>query len=531
MSHRMATSRLATLATAAVAVVAGSLVLAASASATTFNVTDTTSFVNAVASSNGSAGTNDTINMAGGVYLPGATVNFTKTTGTVTVVGTTARPQVKIDGGAVQPFPSPIVTIAKNANVTFQGVLFTTGGGPGTPALDVFGTLDLENAQVSGNNGTGVLLEPNSPAAMIRNSNLDSGLDFGLVNQSKATLINDTVYLNSNGGIDNTVGQTTLVNTIVAKNGGSSPTDCFNHPAVSSDHSLDSDGSCVSTGSGNLKATDPKLGKLTDDLGPTSSFPVQPGSPVIDAGNSAQCPANDVRFIPRPDVASTACDMGADEYNATPPTFSNVPANITTPGTSAAGATATYTKPTAASTDDAVVGGNTNGVSCSPASGSTFPYGTTTVTCSAKDFHGATGTATFTVTVTDAPLTASNAPALNNGVEGFTLLSPPVATSGVVATFTDADTAGTVSEFSATIDWGDGSTSPGTIAASGAGFIVNGSHQYGEGGSYPIKVAIKDVGGQTAAATSSAVVAEPSNAVAALLDEPVDPLPIVGPIF
>jgi hypothetical protein len=415
--------------------------------------------------------------------------------------------------------------------VTFQGILFTTGGGNGTPALDVFGALDLENAQVEGNNGSGVLLEPNSAPATIRNSDLDQGLDFGLINNSAATLINDTVYLNANGGIASQAGgQTKLINTIVAKNGGATPTDCLG-PIASSDHSLDLDGSCVAAGSGNLSKTDPKLGKLVDDGGPTSSYPVQPGSPVIDAGNSAQCPSNDVRFMPRPDIASTACDIGADEYNATPPTFNNVPANITTPGTSAAGATVTYTKPTAVSTDDNVVGGNTNGVSCSPASGSTFPYGATTVTCSATDYHGAKGTSSFTVTVTDAPLTASNAPALTNGVEGFTLLSAPVASSGVVATFTDADPTPAVSEFSATIDWGDGSTSPGTIAASGSGFSVSGSHQYAEDGSYPIKVAIKDVGGSAASATSSATVAEPSNAVAALLDAPVDPLPIVGPIF
>jgi len=65
--------------------------------------------------------------------------------------------------------------------------------------------------------------------------------------------------------------------------------------------------------------------------------------------------------------------------------------------TSASGAVATYANATAA---DAV--GVTSLVS-SPASGSTFPNGTTTVTATAKDAANNTGTANFTVTVT--PLT------------------------------------------------------------------------------------------------------------------------------
>ena len=39
--------------------------------------------------------------------------------------------------------------------------------------------------------------------------------------------------------------------------------------------------------------------------------------------------------------------------------------------------------------------------SCTPVSGSVFPIGATTVTCSATDAHHNTGTASFTVTVTD----------------------------------------------------------------------------------------------------------------------------------
>jgi hypothetical protein len=42
---------------------------------------------------------------------------------------------------------------------------------------------------------------------------------------------------------------------------------------------------------------------------------------------------------------------------------------------------------------------------CTPPSGSTFPIGTTTVTCTARDASGKTGTSAFKVTVTPMPAT------------------------------------------------------------------------------------------------------------------------------
>src|SRR5262249_25595601 len=84
--------------------------------------------------------------------------------------------------------------------------------------------------------------------------------------------------------------------------------------------------------------------------------------------------------------------------DTTPPAFANVPANITVPATSGAGAAVSYTPPTAS---DLVTGSRP--VNCTPASGSTFPIGMTTVTCSASDGNGNTGQATFTVTGTNQP--------------------------------------------------------------------------------------------------------------------------------
>ena len=50
--------------------------------------------------------------------------------------------------------------------------------------------------------------------------------------------------------------------------------------------------------------------------------------------------------------------------------------------------------------------------------------------------------------------------------------------SGVVATFTDASAGVLAGDFTATITWGDGTTSTGTVAAVGSGFVVTGTHTY-----------------------------------------------------
>lgn len=80
--------------------------------------------------------------------------------------------------------------------------------------------------------------------------------------------------------------------------------------------------------------------------------------------------------------------------DSTPPTLA-VPAPISLEATSASGAIATY----AVSATDLVDGATA--VTCAPASGSTFPIGVTTVSCSSTDAHANTGTKTFTVTVKD----------------------------------------------------------------------------------------------------------------------------------
>jgi hypothetical protein len=103
-----------------------------------------------------------------------------------------------------------------------------------------------------------------------------------------------------------------------------------------------------------------------------------------------------------------------------------------------------------------------------------------------------------TATVADAPLTAA---AVSFAVPKKT------AFTRTVATFVDANPGGKASEFTASIDWGDGASSRGTVSAlSAGGFAVTGSHTYESKGRYEVAVHVKDVGGSTADAASSAEV-------------------------
>lgn len=118
----------------------------------------------------------------------------------------------------------------------------------------------------------------------------------------------------------------------------------------------------------------------------------------------------------------------------------------------------------------------------------------------AEDAPGAaSATATLTAVVADAPL---------SGTPATLSLSEGVAFSGTVATVSDSNPNGSVGELSATIDWGDGATTTGTITSGGGALQVSGSHTYVEGGAYQPLVTVKDAGGASVAVFDSAIVAD-----------------------
>jgi hypothetical protein len=132
--------------------------------------------------------------------------------------------------------------------------------------------------------------------------------------------------------------------------------------------------------------------------------------------------------------------------------------------------------------------------------------GTYAATLVISDRDSSTASAQDTITVSteaDAALTATGQNITATALVSF---------SGVVATFVDDDPAGNADDFMATVDWGDGSTSPGFVrAADSGGFEVTGTHTFTAAGNYTTTVSIVDTAGSTASATGSADVAANSD--------------------
>jgi hypothetical protein len=129
------------------------------------------------------------------------------------------------------------------------------------------------------------------------------------------------------------------------------------------------------------------------------------GIDAVDGVFAAQCtPASGSTFaLGTTAVSCTATDQSGNSASGgfsvtvrdtTPPAL-HLPSNLTREATGASGAVVTYS---ATATD--LVDGNVT-PSCSRASGSTFPLGTTAVTCTAVDAHGNRSNGGFNVTVVD----------------------------------------------------------------------------------------------------------------------------------
>ncbi|TMD34379.1 MAG: hypothetical protein E6I81_09795 [Chloroflexi bacterium] len=121
------------------------------------------------------------------------------------------------------------------------------------------------------------------------------------------------------------------------------------------------------------------------------------------------------------------------------------------------------------------------------------------------------------VHVTDSDDASNTADTVSTAKVGDALLSsrctmPSAITPvfvGSTAEFTDSSSTGTLSDFSATIDWGDTTTSTGTIVGGPglAPYDVNGSHNYSTTGSFTVTTTINDVGGSQTVATCHVLVA------------------------
>lgn len=113
------------------------------------------------------------------------------------------------------------------------------------------------------------------------------------------------------------------------------------------------------------------------------------------AGLAAGC-SSPTTPTPTPTPPPTPTPTPTPTPDPDPPTLT-CPANATASTTAAAGTVVNFTAPTVAAGKEPVT------VACTPASGSTFPMGATTVTCTGTDALNRTNSCSFTVTVSRTP--------------------------------------------------------------------------------------------------------------------------------
>ena len=199
-------------------------------------------------------------------------------------------------GGAGTEIWLERVTIADNQSVTGAGV-YVQGEG----------NLTLLNSTVSGN---------------VASNNRAGVYGYAIGADVTITISNTTITGNSrtntagtgwNGVAVGNNATATLYNSIIAHN---MERQCTNG-VTSLGHNLSSDFHCNLTQPGDQPNEDPLLMPLDDYGGATPTHALRPGSPAIEGGDNANCPATDQRDVARPydgDNSGTAvCDIGAVE--------------------------------------------------------------------------------------------------------------------------------------------------------------------------------------------------------------------------
>src|SRR5262249_12250908 len=105
---------------------------------------------------------------------------------------------------------------------------------------------------------------------------------------------------------------------------------------------------------------------------------------------------------------------------------------------------------------------------------------------------------------------------LQDGPVGpFTVTGVPIsakegqAFSRAVASVRDTYTGDTASSLAASINWGDGATSTGTVVSNGrGGFLVDGTHTYAVPGKSSVGVTVTRTGGQSTSSQGTATVVD-----------------------
>jgi hypothetical protein len=214
-------------------------------------------------------------------------------------------------GGGIYSAMGTTAATVNLTDVTVSGNSASHGGGIDN---DVGSTLNLTNVTVSGNTGSlsGGGIE-NMGTATLTNVTISgntAGTGNGIENQGVLTLLNVT----SSGTLDGAADS--IRNTIVA--GSCTGGGCMGGACTTEDHDLDTGTGCGFADASDLSSTNPDLGPLQDNGGPTFTQALAGGSPAIDAAGGCPPPGTDQRGVIRPVDGNgdsvAVCDLGAFEF-------------------------------------------------------------------------------------------------------------------------------------------------------------------------------------------------------------------------
>jgi hypothetical protein len=246
--------------------------------------------------------TGNRIRAGGGSFGYGAGI-YNCPSSTLTLINTTVSDNSAEVGGAI--CNGGLLTVI---NSTFSGNVARQHRGG---AIGNYGLLIITNSTFDGNS---------SGSSGLAGAILNGGLfqSTGTIAINNSTLSGNTADEGGGGGIFNVKGSTVVFqNSIVANNAGGN---C--HGTITSGgYNLSSDDSCEFDSAGDLNNTNPNLGSLQSNGGPTQTMALLPGSPAIDSGNPTGCTdgqghllKTDQRGMPRPDKEDAGgCDRGAYE--------------------------------------------------------------------------------------------------------------------------------------------------------------------------------------------------------------------------
>jgi CSLREA domain-containing protein len=200
----------------------------------------------------------------------------------------------------------------RNNTASGTGAGPAIGGGGGLALVD--GTATIRNSTVSGNqashNGGGVAVsgETSYATLMLENTTVagnDASVAGGGIVNENAGAGARTVFKNSLVGGNS-----------AAANGSCSNPDLGFGPGIldSLGNNLEDHDLCEFHQPTDLPNTDPILGPLQDNGGPTWTHALLVGSPAIDAGDDDAAPPTDQRGVPRPQ--GPASDIGSFEVEA-----------------------------------------------------------------------------------------------------------------------------------------------------------------------------------------------------------------------